>query len=154
SVLDGASNERAFASVLALIDGARESVFVECPYLTTPFTGRLVAACRRGVPVTVVTPDRNNWGLVRDAMVWHAQRPGLDVRFYPGGMPQMKALLVDGRSLVLGSANFDVWSSRFQQEFLAVVPAPAVIGAFRDRVLGPDVQRSTPCGAVLGRVAG
>jgi cardiolipin synthase len=153
SVLDGASNEAAFAPVIELLDQARESVFVECPYLTSPFCGRLAAARRRGVAVTVVTPERNNWGLVRDAMVWQAQRHDLDVRFYPDRMTHMKALLVDGRSLVLGSANFDVWSYRFQQEFLAIVTDATVISDFTARVLEPDLARSAHCEATLGNLA-
>ena len=152
--LDGASNEDAFAPVLALIDGARVSLYVECPYLTSPFCGRLAEARRRGVAVTVVTPERNNWGLCRDAMVWHAARSGFDVRFYRDRMTHMKAMLVDGRVLVVGSANFDVWSYRFQQEFLACVTDGKVIEDFRKRVMEEDLRRSAPCGVALGAVAG
>jgi len=152
--LDGASNEDAFAPILALIDGARESLYVQCPYITPPFSGRLADARRRGVAVTVVTPERNNWGLCRDAMIWHAARSGFAVRFYRDRMTHMKALLVDGRVLVVGSANFDVWSYRFQPEFLAVVTDAEVVEEFRTRVVEEDLRRSIPCEPALGPLAG
>jgi cardiolipin synthase len=153
-VLDGLSNEEAFAPVLRLVDTARHSLFVECPYLTSPFFGRLAAARRRGVTVTAVTPQRNNWRLAQDAMVRLATRHGVDVRLYPERMTHMKALLVDDRTLVLGSANFDVWSYRFQQEFMAIVTDASLIEDFRARVVEPDLRKSTPCAASPGAIAG
>lgn len=152
-VLDGATNEKALARVLSLIDGAQESVWVECPYLTSPFLERLSAARARGVSVTVVTPEKNNWPLVRRALVRHAAESNLDVRFYPDRMTHMKALLVDREVLVVGSANFDVWSYRFQQEFFCVVTDPALVADFRERVVAPDMERSRPCGDRHGRLA-
>jgi len=148
--LDGESNEEAFARVFALIDAAKESLFVECPYVNGPFLDRLAAARRRGVSVTVVTPENNNFGLCRDAMIRHARTSGFDVRLYPDRMTHMKALLVDGSILVVGSANFDVLSYRFQQEFMAIVTDPDLVEDFTRRVVEEDLQRSTPCQHVLG----
>ena len=148
--LDGETNEEAFARVFALIDAAKESLFVECPYVNGPFLDRLAAARRRGVSVTVVTPENNNFGLCRDAMIWHAKNSGFDVRFYPDRMTHMKALLVDGRTLVVGSANFDVLSYQFQQEFMAIVTDRHLVEDFTKRVVEEDQRRSMPCRRVQG----
>lgn len=148
--LDGETNEETFARVFALIDGAKESLFVECPYVNGPFLDRLAAARLRGVPVTVVTPENNNFGLCRDAMIWHAGNSGFDVRFYPDRMTHMKALLVDGRVLVVGSANFDVLSYRFQQEFMAIVTERHLVEDFTRRVVVEDLRKSPPCRRVHG----
>jgi phosphatidylserine/phosphatidylglycerophosphate/cardiolipin synthase-like enzyme len=59
-------------------------------------------------------------------------------------MTHMKALLVDRRWLVLGSANFDVWSYRSQQEYLVVLTEPGLVEEFRSRVAEPDLARSRP----------
>jgi len=142
--LDGKGNRAVFAGVLDLLDGAREEIFLECPYVTPPFSQRLEAAARRGVRVVVVTPERHNWPLVRDALLCQAARSPLEVRLYPDRMTHVKALLVDGRRLVLGSANYDVWSYRWQKEYLAVITDPAVVEAFRTRVAAPDQARSVP----------
>jgi cardiolipin synthase len=142
--LDGRTNRRAFASVFTLIAGARKSLFVECPYLTPPFCDPLREASGRGVDVRVVSPAHNNWGLAGDAVAWAAATSGIDLHLYPGRMTHMKAMLVDGRTLVLGSANYDVWSLRFQQEYLAVVTDPAVVADFARRVVAPDLAASGP----------
>jgi cardiolipin synthase len=142
--LDGNGNRAVFASVLDLLDGARDEIFLECPYVTPPFSRRLEQAARRGVRVVVVTPERHNWPLVRDALLCQAARSPLQVRLYPDRMTHVKALLVDGRRLVLGSANFDLWSYRWQQEYLAVITDPAAVAAFRTRVAEPDQACSMP----------
>jgi cardiolipin synthase len=143
--LDGRENETAFEEVLDLVAGAREEIFLECPYVTDPFTPELTRAARRGVRVTVLAPERHNVPLLREALAHAAARSPLDLRLYPDRMTHMKALLVDRRWLVLGSANFDFWSYRSQQEYLAVVSEPRLVAEFRARVAEPDAARSRPC---------
>ncbi len=153
--LDGRGNEALFEEVvLSAVDGARRRIHVECAYLTSPFLERLGAAGRRGVRVTVVTPEANNWGLVRDLLRWPRATRGIDVRLYRERMTHMKALLVDGEVLVLGSANFDLWSYHFQGEYLARVTDPAVIEDFRTRVAAEGVRGSRPVEAPAGPVRG
>jgi cardiolipin synthase A/B len=153
--LDGRSNEARFEdALLSRLDRARERVHVECAYLTTPFLGRLAAAARRGVAVTVVTPEANNWGLVRDLLSWPRATGGIDVRLYRGRMTHMKALLVDDDALLLGSANFDIWSYHFQGEYLALVTDPGVIADFRARVMVEGLARSVPVTRPVGRLRG
>ena len=65
----------------------------------------------------------------------------------------MKALLVDGRVLVVGSANFDVLSYRFRQEFTAIVTDPRLVEDFTKRVVEEDLRRSLPCRRVQGSMA-
>ncbi len=152
--LDGHGNEGSFGPLFALIDGARRSLYVECAYLTAPFLERFTAAARRGVRVTLVTPERNNWGLVGDLLSWPPATRGMDVRHYGGRMTHMKALLVDDSALVLGSANFDLWSYHFQAEYLAVVTDPAVVADFRSRVMAAGIAGSRPLAAPAGRLRG
>lgn len=152
--LDGRSNEDRFEQALfARVDRARRSIHVECAYTTAPFLGRLAAAAARGVAVTLVAPEANNWGLVRDLLSWPRATGRIDVRFYRGRMTHMKACLVDGEALVLGSANFDIWSYHFQGEYLAVVSDPGVIADFQGRVMTEGLARSVPA-APVGRVRG
>ena len=153
ATLDGRSNATPFAGVLSLIHAATSTIWLECPYLTFPFWGALRDAARRGVAVTVVTPAGNNWKLVGDYARWQAQTSGIGVRLYDG-MTHLKAMLVDGRALVMGSANFDVWSYRFQQEYLATITDPGVIEDFEDRVVVRDVRDSRPCGEDISRLVG
>jgi cardiolipin synthase len=141
--LDGRSNEAAFGEILDLVAQARGEVFLECPYVTDPFSRELERAARRGVRVRVLTPERHNFPLLRDGLGHAAARSPLELRLYPG-MTHMKALLVDRRALVVGSANFDVWSYRSQQEYLAVVHEPEIVAEFERRVVDPDLACSRP----------
>jgi cardiolipin synthase len=142
--LDGRRNEAVFDEVLDLVARAREEIFLECPYVTDPFSRELQRAARRGVRVRLVIPERHNFPLVRQALAHAAARSPLELRLFPERMTHMKALLVDGRWLVLGSANFDVWSDRSQQEYVLVVSEPRTIAEFRRRVVEPDLACSRP----------
>jgi len=143
--LDGQNNEAVFDEVFDLLARAQQEVFIECPYITDPMTWELARAARRGVRVTVLMPEHHNWPLVREGLAHAAARAPLDLRIYPERMTHMKALLIDRRWLVVGSANFDVWSYRSQMEYLAVVREPALVEDFRRRVAEPDALRSVPC---------
>ena len=153
--LDGRSNEARFEEVLlSRADCARERIHVECAYMTAPFLGRLAAAAARGVAVTLVTPEANNWGLVRDLLSWPPATGRVDVRLYRGRMTHMKACLVDDDALVLGSANFDIWSYHFQGEYLALLTDSAVIADFRRRVMVEGLARSVPVTSPVGSLRG
>ena len=141
STLNGRSNRDAFTRVLDLIDQTNSSIFVESPYITFPFYDRLRAARRRGVQVTIVTPEENNWNHFADYARWEATRGGLDLRLL-GGMSHLKAMLLDDRHLIAGSSNFDFLSYRVYQEILAVITRPEVIASFRAKVQEVDLLRS------------
>ena len=153
-VLSGRGNERQFESVLRLIESAREEIFIESPYIGPPFSDALRSASLRGVRVIVVTAERNNWKLCHDHIHWKASDAPLDVRLYPDRMTHMKAMLVDDRALVVGSANFELWSYRFQQEYLCVFTDRELIDRFRKRVVEPDLAASRVSDRRIGRVQG
>ena len=142
--LDGRSNERAFGVVLTLIEQAQRSLFVESPYFMEPFRTALSRAARRGVEVVLVTPERNNWALLGSALNWRAGGDTVDTRFYAGRMTHLKAILVDGETLVLGSANFDLLSYHFQQEYFAIFRDPELVADFARRVAAPDTANAVP----------
>jgi cardiolipin synthase len=153
--LDGRGNEARFEEILlSRVDRARERIHVECAYVTAPFLGRLAAAARRGVAVSVVTPECNNWGLVRDLLSWPRATGGIEVRLYRDRMTPMKACLVDDDALVHGSANFDIWCYHFQGEYLALVNDPDVIADFRSRVMVEGLARSMPVTTPVGGLRG
>jgi len=138
-LLDGLSNPAAFQPLLELIDGASREIVVHSPYVTFPFLDRISAAARRGVPVTLLTPESNNWRLIASYVLWHAKQEGFRVHRYRGRMSHLKALLIDD-ALVLGSCNFDFISYRAHAEILLVVRDRGVIEEFRRAVLQPDLD--------------
>jgi cardiolipin synthase len=142
-LLDGHNNEEGYAPLLALIDEADDSIFVESPYMTYPFLDRLVDARRRGVAVTLVQPDGNNYPAAAVYVARTASRSDLSLRLLPG-MTHLKVVLIDDRVLVMGSSNFDIVSYRAEQEIIALVTDAAVIREVTRRVLEPDLEASRP----------
>lgn len=126
------------------IDGARESIYLECPYVTEPYFKRLGAARARGVAVTIVTSERINRLAMKQSIMDACRRHDLGLRLTDGEMTHVKAMLVDGETLYMGSANFDFLSSTLQPEVLAVVDDPALVDSFEARVLAPGLAGSWP----------
>ena len=139
---DGRNNRVAFHRVIDLIDRARRTIFVESPYITFPFYERLRAATRRGVLVTILTPEQNNWRFFANYARLESARSEIDLRLYKGGMSHLKAMLIDDRYLVAGSSNFDYLSYRIHQELIGVITVPEVIADFRGRVMALDLAKS------------
>src|ERR1051326_794054 len=91
---DGRHNGNAFGRIIKLIDGAQKSIVVESPYVTFPFYERLRAATRRGVGVTIITPEQNNWCFFANYARLESARSGVDLRLLRG-MSHLKAMLIE-----------------------------------------------------------
>ena len=141
--LDGRTNPVSFAPLIELIAAARSSVFVISPYFSFPFLEALGRAAAGGAEVTLVTPQANNKPFIRDYLSWAAPRLGIQVRLAPQ-MIHMKGVLIDGRTLIAGSANFDFVSYRAEEEIVAVVSDPAVCAAFAREVAEPALAGALP----------
>jgi cardiolipin synthase len=143
-LLDGRSNAGAFESILDLVRRARKDIFIESTYFALPFFDRLREIGPGRPPTVLLTSEVNNWPQLRHYIPWEARRSGIELRLYPGRLTHLKAILVDGRELVMGSANFDFFSYSIYQEIVAVVRDPAVIATFKERVAAPDLRMSLP----------
>jgi cardiolipin synthase len=135
--------------IWSLIAQADSEIFVESAYITIPLSDVLGSAAERGVRVRVLSSEDNNVSLFRRYVTWEAQRHGWDLRFLPG-MTHMKALLIDGRTLVMGSANLHFTGHLTQNENLCVVTDKALVQEFISRVVETDWARSKPCTESLG----
>src|SRR5258708_21286799 len=140
--MDGRHNRAAFQRVLDLNDAARQTIFVESPYITFPFYEPLRQAARRGVDVKIVTPEQNNWSYFAKYARVESARSQIDLRLWQSGMSHLKAMLIDDQYLIAGSSNFDYLSYRLYQEVVGVITAPEVIAQFRERVMLPDLAKS------------
>jgi len=136
--LDGRRNAAGFQPIFDLIDSATESIYVQSPYLSFPFCDHLHQARKRGVTVTVVTPEANNKKAVEGYIRWEAARSDFDLWLYPERLTHLKAMLIDGKYLIAGSSNFDYFSYRFEQETMAIITDPDFIDIFVSRVVEPD----------------
>jgi cardiolipin synthase len=136
SALDGRTNREGFAPLLAAIGEAKERIEIVSPYLSFPFDRALAEAARRRVRVELLTPLANNKPMVLNYLSDVAARAGFHVDLLPE-MTHLKAMLIDGRLLVLGSSNFDFPSYYSMEEYVVLVEDPALVAAFRADVLEP-----------------
>jgi len=153
-LLDGRSNARAFETILDLIRGAREQIFIESTYFALPFFDRLRQIGPGRPPTVLLTSEVNNWPQMRHYLPWEAWRSGIELRLYPGRLTHLKAILVDGRELIMGSANFDFFSYSIYQEIVAIVRDPEFIAAFKERVVVPDLKKSVSFSGAIRPVRG
>ncbi len=148
----GRHNPRGFEPVFDLIASARVEIILEMPFLTFPFTDHLRDARRRGARVSVIAPGRSLRGMGR-YLEWECTRGGFELWRLPG-TTHVKAMLVDGRHLVLGSSNFDFLSYHLLHEILAIVDEPSVVADFARRVAEVDLARSRFVSCGRGRYGG
>lgn len=145
--LDGRSNRTGFQDIIRRIAAAERSICVVSPYLTFPFVGALKAAAARGVAVQLITPLPNNKPSTRAYVLHQARRAGFDVKLTPH-MIHAKGMLIDGRTLALGSSNFDFISYHVEEELLALIEDAELAGAFEREVIAPAVASALEPDAV------
>jgi putative cardiolipin synthase len=141
--LDGAAaTRRVGAELRAILDGARESVIVESPYLvpTRALRAGVTRALARGVQVRILTNSLgstdNLWpqaGYVgdKDDLV----RSGVELWEYVG--PEClhsKNAVIDGETVIVGSYNLDPRSQRLNRELALVVNNREVAAELRRRM--------------------
>lgn len=145
-----ATGESMVAQRLALINETRERLTIAMAYLGDPAaTDALVAAVRRGVRVTLLTPARANVGadLNLAACTTLLRRTGapenLRIVLHPT-MVHGKVLVGDGAWATVGSTNFTVLSHGDYEE----------VDLFcRDRAFAREVERAIEREALAGTPA-
>lgn len=149
-IADGGGNHNILNRVGGRIASARESIYLECPYVTEPFFNLLARARERGVEVQIVSSEENNRIFMKDAIKEACERFDLSLLLCDG-MTHVKAMLIDDETLVLGSANFDFPSFGLQPEVVAIITDPTAVSEFRERVAGPALGRSREWNGESGR---
>jgi len=145
--LDGSTNAALMQPLLDLVAGARKSVELVSAYPTMPFVEAMAEAARGGAEVTIHTPAPNNKPVVRDYLAGVAGAAGIRLRLLPE-MTHVKAALVDGEALLLGSSNFNFASFRTSNDIVAVIRNPALVADFEMRLLAPARERALEAGTV------
>lgn len=109
---------------LRLIAQARESIYIQTPYLIpdTAISDALSTAALSGVDVRLMIPDKPDHIFVYSASLSFAKdlaSAGVKVYTYGNGFLHAKTMVVDGKVSSIGSANMDVRS--FSLNYEAVV---------------------------------
>ncbi len=141
-LFDGKNNEQQFTHIFSLMKAAQKSIHVISPYLSWPFTDILRELSLKGIEVTVLTPQANNYPLLRRFISSQFNDSGIKLRYYLPKMSHMKAMLIDERVLIAGSSNFDLLSYRMLKEIIVVIEDSDLVEQFKNRVLRIDLPQS------------
>ena len=132
----------------AALHAARESVDVSSPYFVPDpaLLEAIAATARRGVRVRLLVPGPHaDKALVRLASRAHYPAlldAGVEVHEFQPTMLHVKAVLVDGRWSIVGSANFDNRSFELNDEIVLLTDS-APFAARMHETFEADVARST-----------
>lgn len=149
-LLNGRRSRKEYDELFAVMERAKETVDVITPYVSEPLLGRL-AALPPSVWVRIINPARNNKPALQQELFRAATGSNLEVLLYQPAMSHIKAVLVDGQQLILGSCNFDFVAYDVQQEVVLSTDDPALVGDFRERVLEPILSDSLPAESAPAR---
>jgi cardiolipin synthase len=132
--------------VLSAFDAAERSIHVTQAYFAPPpaLGAALGRAARRGLDVRLVLPSRSD----QPAVVWagrshYAALLAAGVRIFErrGVTLHAKTVVVDGTWSVVGSANFDYRSVKFNDEVNALVVGPR-FGTAMEAMFTADIAQS------------
>ena len=59
-------------------------------------------------------------------------------------MSHLKAILIDGEILIVGSSNFDFVSLAAEEEVMAIVTEPSLVADFQRRIIDPAIAEGLP----------
>ena len=140
-----------YESLLALIFGARDRIWIVTPYYVPDemLARALNLAARRGVDVRVMVPARSNHvtaDLTRAGYLRDLYEAGGRILLYTPVMLHAKAVVFDDEIAIIGSANMDMRSLFLNYEVALYVSSPAQVGevAYWARALMVDSRLELP----------
>jgi len=104
-----------YEGIVAMIQEAEHNIWIVTPYFIPDdvLQRSLIVKARAGCQVTLIVPAQSNHRITDFARRYYTRelhRAGARVMLYRGGMLHAKAVIVDDRTALLGSPNFDLRS--------------------------------------------
>lgn len=125
-----------YEGILSMIQEAEQSIWIITPYFIPDevLLRSLIVKARAGKDVTLIVPARSNHAVTdyaRRHYVRQLLKAGARVMLYTGTMMHSKAIIVDERIGLLGSANFDLRSLFVNFEIGIFIYSEADVRAMR-----------------------
>ncbi len=123
-----------YEGIVSMIQEAEQSIWIVTPYFIPDevLLRSLIVKARAGKDVTLIIPARSNHPVTdyaRRHYVRQLIQAGARVLHYKHGMMHSKAIIVDDRMALLGSANFDLRSLFVNFEIGVMLYSPADVQA-------------------------
>ena len=134
-------------SYLSALNSAREKIWLSSPYLIPDEKGlaALEAAALRGVEVKILIPEESEVKIADYANLTNAERlishTKIEIYRKCDGALHQKALLVDDKGVLVGSANFDYRSFRLNLELVAWIEDKEIVESM-DELLRGDFEKA------------
>ncbi len=143
-----------YEALLSAVFAARERIWIVTPYFVPDksLLQALIIAKHRGVDVKLITPESSNHliaDLGRSSFMRDLDINGIEVHLYQDGMIHAKAILVDKRGVMMGSANIDQRSLFLNYEAVSFIYSRQAIAdseAWMRRLLARCKIRMAPAG--------
>ncbi|MDO5529182.1 MAG: cardiolipin synthase [Paracoccus sp. (in: a-proteobacteria)] len=125
-------------TLVAMLYSAREKVLISTPYYVPDqsLDAALAACARRGVSVTMILPERNDSlivGATSEGFYHGLLAAGVRIFLFRPGLLHAKLLSVDGRMVMMGSANLDRRSFELNYEMNMLLIGEDITGAIDAR---------------------
>lgn len=113
-------------AIVALVRGAQQRIVLVTPYYvpSESLQELLCVTARSGVEVVLLMPERSNHRMadyVRNRFLRELHRSGVSIRTLPDDMLHAKAIVVDDRYALVGSANLDLRSLYLNFELMTLL---------------------------------
>lgn len=134
-------------SYLSALNSAKEKIWLSSPFLIPDEKGlaALEAAALRGVEVKIIIPEDCDVKLGNYANLTNAERlishSKIEIYRKCDGTLHQKALLVDNKGVLVGSANFDYRSFRLNLELVAWIEDNDIVQSMDD-LLSSDFDKA------------
>jgi cardiolipin synthase len=152
-----------YEGIIAMIQDATQRIRIVTPYFIPDdvLLRSLIVKARAGREVTLILPARSNHPVTDFARRHYLReliRAGGKVLLYPHGMAHSKAMIIDDRIGLVGSANFDLRSLFVNFEVGIVLHSAhdvAALGRWSDELVAQCVEATvqTPKGRIMGNLA-
>jgi cardiolipin synthase len=147
----------------AMIASARHEIDLQVPYLSDSTLIAQLLAAKRARPklnIRVMLPAQHEnttsgqaYALLNEDSARQLVAGGIEVRMFGGGhenghavarFSHLKAMVVDGQVLSVGSANGDARTYGLNHELISVIEDPTSVNHFMDSVIRPDWRDAKP----------
>lgn len=124
---------------------AKKTIQIISPYVSDPLLTVLKKAAQNGVDVSIVSPANNNKSIFKRLLISEHSKAYFKLYHYPD-MFHLKAVLIDGETLVFGSSNYDLVSYYFEQEVVFTTKEINLVSEFKNHVMKPILEASSILG--------
>ena len=142
--------------LVSAVHHARNTITLVTPYFVPDerLMHALLIACRRGIKVCLVLPEKSNSRLINQASRNYTVpllERGAVIHERPGTMIHMKIAVVDGELVLIGSSNLDNRSLFLNFEMDLVVPDKRFASDIENMVLH-EIEQSRPAEETRGSI--